>query len=282
MKKLFLLCNLMLMSTNIMANQKLMEQNLNAIKEILSKPLGSKTSCKELADIVGFDIPPDLCNLLHHADEINKLDEPIGAFMGNHSILPYERVLSDLKVKEGSAFYGMFDIKNDQMDLKPEIATHVKSGREVEIHTYTIDYDLKGELDAPLPIRNVRNLILIGDAEDWLFYQHSANENFTGLLEIPGGGGITMGVYAPSVIAHIDDLLEGVQTGRYFYDDSELKLGLIFPLEWYKRQLLKEGKVKMDEYGEIEMPNQTHSKEPQEIEQPSSNWFKRLFNKLFK
>ena len=52
---------------------------------------------------------------------------------------------------------------------------------------------------------------------------------------------------APSLVEHLEDLLDGLKTGDYFFKGNEI----IFPGCWCDRVKLRSKKAMMDEYGRV-------------------------------
>ena len=53
--------------------------------------------------------------------------------------------------------------------------------------------------------------------------------------------------FAPSILDHIDDLIEGLKDKVYKVIDG----ALVYSSTWWQRQKVRSGKSVMDEYGDI-------------------------------
>lgn len=230
------------------ANENIFESELIRIREILQDTSGDRDRCDELSDLVGSQLPLEVCNIIHNSKEINSISVNAGVnFFDGLDLFSYENLLFQYRNKDKeNTFFSDWEI-DDNFDVKAYPVWDT-NGNKSETYTYNIEYDLFGKLDSPFEIKNTRKFIpLFSFNGDYILYGLSKESGFAGLLsspiEFPGV------MIAPSLLDHVDDLLDGLRSKRYFYNHEEE--ALIYPTSWFYRKKLKDGKVKMNEYGEI-------------------------------
>jgi len=77
------------------------------------------------------------------------------------------------------------------------------------------------------------------------FFNNSGEANLNGIV---GEVDSITNYLAPSILQHLEDLLDGLNQGRYVLDRHN---DVLFPLCWSDRERLKNGLITMDEFGQV-------------------------------
>lgn len=164
-------------------------------------------------------IPREICNIFRWADKINK-DFGL-AFLG-YDALDEDQIIWQYKNKNefGSFFYGYEYIDDFKImdDHGIRLWDELYSDTECVINI--------NDISAWIPLFNFQGDYIVADL----------NANLDGVLIIVVDGYIASHL-APSVIEHIDDLIEGLESDIYTIGDSDI----VFPTTWYLRKRMQAG-----------------------------------------
>ena len=182
-----------------------------------------------IIDVDKYDIPQEVCRIASNSILIN--DELSAAFLG-YQAMSDEEITSQYGSRDRKVgFFGAYDA-DDKF--------HVGNGQYI-----LLQEDLNGELEEPEKIENLSRFIpLFKYQGDYIVIDLKKNHH--GELIIITDGYIGT-ILAPSIMAHLDDLVGGLREGNYRVDVEEI----IFPSSWYQRKGVRSGKYEMDEDGEI-------------------------------
>ncbi len=220
-------------SESCMANDDIEEQLLY-VKSIIQDESDSLNRCSELSKIVDYELPLEFCNILHNAKEFNLLINSGKAnFFWNLNILSYDELLIQYKNKtKKNTFFSDWGI-DDGFNV---------NGYQNVGGNFNIEYDLDGELQEPIDIKNVKSFVpLFYSDGHYILYGVGQEKGFAGLLFVSREGFGTM--LAPSLLSHIENLIEGLRSGVYYFDEDNL----VYPANWFDRKKAKAAGVMVDE-----------------------------------
>lgn len=207
-----------------MANNNIEDQLLR-IRDMIQDKTHGVDRCSELSGIIGHELPLELCNILHSAKEINLLMSTNEVeFFWNSDILSYEELLAQYKNKrQNYTFFSRWGV-DDNFDVHGS-----ENGPE---YTFRVQFDLEGVLEEEIDIKNTKSFVPLFYYDSFYILYGLGNDNrFRGLLDVEIEGFASMA--APDLISHIDDLLEGIRSGRYFLDKDRW---LGYSDHWYERK----------------------------------------------
>jgi Leucine-rich repeat (LRR) protein len=197
----------------IKANKNI-EDQLMRIRDMIQDETHGVDRCSELSEIIGHELPSELCNILHSAKEINSLmstNEVI--YFWGYNILSYEELLAQYKnMSQEYTFFRDWGV-DDNFDVHG-----FENGPE---YTFRVQFDLEGVLEEEIDIKNTKSFVPVFYSDDgghYILYGLGNNNRFRGLLYVWSEGFACMA--APDLLSHIDDLLEGVRSGRYVLDED--------------------------------------------------------------
>lgn len=210
------------------------EKKLMRLKIIIEDRRGEgfcKSMFSGMAQTIEFDMPVDVCNILRNADEINSNIN--GIFLGFDAFSVKEVQESYRDKNSIESFFSAYDVDND---------FNIQKGRYI-----VMEDDLAGELEGNFEIKSAKCLLPVFQFQgDFLVFNFEQKVNLKGLAVITNG--YLGNMLAPSITAHIEDLMVGLKTERYRVVDE----GLVYPSSWYLRQKVISGELEMDDYGEVE------------------------------
>jgi len=129
------------------------------------------------------------------------------------------------------SFFGAYEYKKDLI-LREDMQIYIGD-------------NLTEDLETPKPIDNTSIFFPLFKAQgDYIVID--IRKKTTGALIAVMDGHIAS-FLAPSLLAHVNDLLEGLNDGTYKIIDDDL----IYPSSWHLRQKVRSGMLEMDDYGGI-------------------------------
>ncbi|MFL0806492.1 MAG: hypothetical protein K6L60_04300 [Oceanobacter sp.] len=214
----------------------LVESQLSQIEQIVKN--NAVAQCSELESVLGKEISEELCSVLLHSDQLNKIKQSNGGgYFWGHDFIAYNELISqyEKKTRKYTFFW--------QWGVDDNLNVH---GALNDGYRFFLEYDFDGGLEPPLVIKDVKSLIPILFFEgEFILYSMGEGGLPKGLMSVSSEGFGSM--IAPSISEHIDDLISGVQEGIYPVGED----GVVFPHNWFDRIRLRNGKIQMNEYGEI-------------------------------
>jgi len=130
------------------------------------------------------------------------------------------------------------------------LITHTGHGKihEEYVQTPFLTNDRIGYLDeeSSVELDYANELFPILEFEGYWAYFNNSNE--TNLNGIVGEVDSIADYLAPSILQHLEDLLDGLNQGRYMLNPHNV---VLFPLCWSDRERLKNGLITMDEFGQV-------------------------------
>ena len=205
----------------VFMNIKNIEDQLVQITRLLSQPVSAEQRLT-LEQATGQKLPDELCNAILHAEQLNEFKQAdgLGFFWGLDAIAQQEFINQYQNKSLPYTFFFDWGV-DEQFNIQGPL----KNG-----YGFSLEYDLKGELDDPLIIKNAKSLIpFLSDENHFVLYSLGRQGVPRGLLYVTEEGFGAM--VAPSLVDHIKDVILGLQQGRYSMDDNEIDL----PHNWCDR-----------------------------------------------
>lgn len=193
-------------------------QEINAGVNVLS----------ELSKVLGYKIP---CEIYYFLKNSTWFNENLSNELLGFESFSYEDISSDMMSGQPFGFYATFEA-SESFELTGSACIY-------------IDEETNPVLGSSRQVSNISRFFPVSTFQgDFLAIDLNAEHygNFM-LLE-----GFNAFLVAPSLKAHIEDLINGLSLGVYFIDEYG---GVVFPSLWSQRVDLIEGRLKMDEYGDV-------------------------------
>lgn len=182
-----------------------------------------------LTSVLAGPIPDEVCNVVLQTEKINQHYSSV--FLGYDAIGEAALRRHYENRDDRATFFGAYD--------------YLSGYRLTEDMQIFLENSLDEELEEPVPIDDLSRIVPLFAFQGDYIVVDLGDRNFGALLTVVEGH--IASFLAPGILAHIDDLAEGLREGTYREDDGLI----VFPSHWYQRTRVRAGELSMDEYGEV-------------------------------
>ena len=209
---------------------------LNLLITKIDEPLTDNQNFKFVEQIIGRSVPQEARVLINMASELNQFTNIFAGF----EIEDITRFISHYQNRmniQSQSYFSLHCVDSNFVPKKDFAPTYFSEEKLSD--GYTEDEEL-GNLRLVLPIFFLSTSTIIlnlgGKNPGELLMQH---EDFT------------FSIFAPSIRAHLDDLVEGLNSGRYKVFGDEVYSHVSFSDSWNDRLKSKRENLAFDEDGEF-------------------------------
>lgn len=205
------------------------EKQLGQLLALLAEPAACGEELASLTSHLFPTIPETVLNVMLVAEQYREGFQ--FAFLGYDALTQAEVEESYREASGNRHFFGTYGCQSGY--------------KLVDDMQIALEDTLAGELDDPALIEDISTLMPLFNFQGDYLVVDLGEKNYGALLNVVDGH---IGSYlAPGIVEHIRDLRDGMAEGSYRVIDG----ALVYPTAWHQRVGLREGRLRMDDYGDI-------------------------------